>query len=96
MPPIELGPLSPLTPRSPAPAAARKTPGPVANDTARAHASPNSAVVRSAELDPGQPPVDSGRVAEIRRAIERGSYPVIPMRVTDAMIAAGMLLRSVK
>ena len=96
MPPIELGPLSPLTPRGPSQAAARATPGPVANDTARAHASPNSAVVRSAALDPGQPPVDSGRVAEIRRAIERGSYPVIPMRITDAMIAAGMLLRSGK
>lgn len=92
MPPIELGPLGPTTPRSAAPAAAR----PVANDTARAHAAPQSAVVRSAALDPGVAPVDNARVAEIRHAIERGSYPVIPMRVSDAMIAAGLLLRSGK
>ena len=92
MPPIELGPLGPTTPRSPA----AKPVHPVANDTARSHASPQSAVVRSQALDPGVQPVDNARVAEIRRAIERGSYPVIPMRVSDAMIAAGLLLRSGK
>lgn len=92
MPPIELGPVGPTTPRSPAVKAAP----PVANDTARAHAAPQSAVVRSAALDPGVQPVDNARVAEIRHAIERGSYPVIPMRISDAMIAAGLLLRSGK
>lgn len=39
------------------------------------------------------PPVDAERVAEIRKAIEDGRYPVLPMRVADAMIAAGLLLR---
>ena len=39
-------------------------------------------------------PVDADRVAEIRRAIEEGRYPVIPLRVADAMIAAGLLLRT--
>jgi negative regulator of flagellin synthesis FlgM len=39
-------------------------------------------------------PVDAERVAEIRRAIEQGRYPVIPMRIADAMIAAGLLLRT--
>lgn len=39
-------------------------------------------------------PVDAGRVAEIRKAIEEGRYPLIPTRVADAMIAAGYLLRT--
>ena len=105
MPPIELGPVSPpaaravsavetrpVTARPAAPKPATGTP--VANDTARSHASANSAVRRSAVLDAGPPPVDFERIAQIRKAIERGHYPVVPMRVADAMIAAGMLLRS--
>ncbi len=96
MPPIELGPTGPHTPRGPGPAVVSPVSGPVANDTARANAAPQPAVVRSAALEPGVPPVDSARVAEIRHAIERGSYPVIPIRVSDAMIAAGLLLRSGK
>lgn len=38
-------------------------------------------------------PVDKERVAEIRRAIENGTYPITPARIADAMIAAGYLLR---
>jgi negative regulator of flagellin synthesis FlgM len=52
-------------------------------------------VERSAALDAGQAaPVDAERVKEIRHAIETGSYPVLPTRIADAMIAAGMLLRT--
>lgn len=94
MPPFEIGPSGPHGPRAPGPATSRPSRGPVANDTARAHASPQSAVVRTAALDPGAPPLDADRVATIRKAIEAGNYPVIPMRVADAMIAAGLLLRS--
>ena len=50
----------------------------------------------SAALAPGEAPVDADRVAEIRKAIEQGTYPVIPARVANAMIAAGFLLRSGK
>ncbi len=65
--------------------------------------------VRPVRLDDGEPhgagalhannagdsaPVDAGRVDEIRRAIEQDRYPVIPMRIADAMIAAGLLLRT--
>mgnify|MGYP003387810585 CR=1 FL=1 len=53
-------------------------------------------VVRSDALDPGEPPVDSDRVATIRKAIESGNYPILPMKVADAMIAAGVMLRSGK
>jgi negative regulator of flagellin synthesis FlgM len=48
----------------------------------------------SAALDPGQPPVDAERVAVIRQAIQSGTYPVIPTKIADAMIAAGLLLRA--
>ena len=52
-------------------------------------------VERSAALDAGQSaPVDAERVKVIREAIEKGAYPVIPTRIADAMIAAGMLLRT--
>lgn len=51
-------------------------------------------VVRSDALDPGEPPIDAERVAVIRHAVETGNYPMIPARVADAMIAAGLLLRN--
>lgn len=51
-------------------------------------------VVRSDALDPGQSPIDAERVAVIRHAVETGNYPMIPARVADAMIAAGLLLRN--
>jgi len=49
---------------------------------------------RSDALDPGQPPVDAERVQVIRKAIETGTYPIVPARIADAMIAAGLLLRT--
>jgi negative regulator of flagellin synthesis FlgM len=50
-------------------------------------------VVTSTALDVGPIPVDQDRVAMIRKAIASDSYPVLPARIGDAMIAAGMLLR---
>lgn len=47
-------------------------------------------------LEPGAPPVDVERVAEIRKAIEQGTYPLVPHRIADAMIAAGYMLRTGK
>jgi negative regulator of flagellin synthesis FlgM len=44
--------------------------------------------------DPGQAPIDSERVAEIRKAVEHGTYPLVPAKIADAIIAAGMLLRT--
>lgn len=97
MPPIEIGPGGPHAPRAVGPVDARPVKGrAVANDTARSHASEQSAVVRSAALDPGVQPIDHERVAQIRKAIEEDRYPVLPMKVSDAMIAAGFLLRSGK
>lgn len=48
----------------------------------------------SEALDAGPAPVDVERVAVIRKAIESGAYPVIPTKIADAMIAAGLLLRA--
>ena len=97
MPPIEIGHGGPHAPRAVGPADARPVTGrAVASDTARSHAAEQSAVVRSAALDPGAAPIDHERVAQIRKAIEDNRYPVLPMKVSDAMIAAGFLLRSGK
>lgn len=96
MPPIEFGPMGPQGPRAIGAVEARKKSAPVASDSARSHATPQSAVVRSEALDPGQPPVDTNRVEVIRKAIEQDRYPILPMKVADAMIAAGLLLRSGK
>ncbi|MFO6446369.1 flagellar biosynthesis anti-sigma factor FlgM [Erythrobacter sp. NE805] len=38
------------------------------------------------------PPVDAERVAEIRKALSNGSYPLVPTRIADAMIAAQVRL----
>ena len=35
-------------------------------------------------------PVDSERVAQIRKAIEDGSYPLLPVEIADGIIAAGL------
>lgn len=92
MPPIEMGPPRPISAiesRFPRPADARGDSPPRAAPETRA-------VVTSVSLDPGARPVDAGRVAEIRTAIENGAYPVIPARVADAMIAGGYLLKAPK
>lgn len=52
-------------------------------------------VARRSNIDAGSsPPVDTARVDQIRKAIEEGTYPLIPTRIADAMIAAGLLLRN--
>lgn len=62
----------------------------------RSQASAPAASVASAPISAGQPPVDADRVAEIRKAVEEGTYPIVPTKVADAMIAAGYLLRAAK
>jgi len=38
------------------------------------------------------PPVDSERVDQIRAALRDGSYPLVPAKIVDAMIAAQVSL----
>ncbi|WP_298197239.1 flagellar biosynthesis anti-sigma factor FlgM [Novosphingobium sp.] len=71
-----------------------------AKDQASVGGAPDAAATAAATfqpsqaLDPGQAPVDTDRVQVIRRAIETGNYPLIPAKIADAMIAAGLLLRN--
>lgn len=58
--------------------------------SAQAAASP---LVTSTARDAGPVPVNSDRVKEIRKAIESGTYPIAPAKISDAMIAAGLMLR---
>lgn len=49
-------------------------------------------VEANASYETAQPPIDSARVSQIREAIESGTYPVVPARIADAMIAARMFV----
>ncbi len=66
----------------------QSNPAPSAPGAAAATFQPSSA------LDAGQAPVDAERIQVIRHAIQTGSYPIIPTKIADAMIAAGLLLRT--
>ena len=93
MPPIEIGPVRPAgaIDRN----QARETRH-EANRAAAGRPAVHGAVVRRAGGNPGPEPVDAARVEEIRKAVEQGTYPVLPARIADAMIAAGHLLRTGK
>jgi negative regulator of flagellin synthesis FlgM len=91
MPPIELGPTRPIGAvdvRIARQAGGLREPGVRADDTA-------PAVELSEAVNAGEAPVDSDRVAVIRKAVETGQYPVVPAKIADALIAAGLLLRKV-
>lgn len=75
----------------------------VGTPTGKAHSVPapaNQPLARSVGVsveadggyETGQPPVDAARVSQIRAAIESGTYPVVPARIADAMIAARLFL----
>lgn len=46
-----------------------------------------SGTANSSRVESG-PPVDSDRIAEIRNALREGTYPLVPAKIADAMIAA--------
>ncbi|GGC40847.1 hypothetical protein GCM10011371_30330 [Novosphingobium marinum] len=95
MPPIEIGSLRPL--KAIESRLARQAGGEAnASRAVAGGGNEPGTVARSDMLSAGNPPVDSDRVAAIRKAIETGTYPVIPAKVADAIIAAGYLLRSGK
>lgn len=104
MPPIEVGPARAVTSaidarlaRTAGGESLTGAGGAAANRArASAGASASPTVETSGALDPGSAPVDVERVKMIREAVETGHYPVIPAKIADAMIAAGVLLRSPK
>ena len=90
MPPIELGPMRPVGATD---SRLNRSVGGVSARPAKEEKSV-AAVSLSEALDAGETaPVDAERVEVIRRAIETDTYPVLPFKVADAMIAAGLLLR---
>jgi negative regulator of flagellin synthesis FlgM len=70
--------------------AAGSTDQPAKADTA------DQTVVLGDTLNAGPPPVDGDRVAQIRKAIEDGTYPILPMTIADTIIAGGLILRTAK
>lgn len=100
MPPIEVGPASGIGAASArlARPAGETTQGKVSSANANSPATTlaGPAVETSQALDPGQPPIDNERVQLVRKAVETGRYPVVPAQIADAMIAAGVMLRSAK
>jgi negative regulator of flagellin synthesis FlgM len=67
-----------------------------ASKTASADSAASTAGAGTQALDAGAAPVDENRVSLIRKAIADGNYPVLPARVGDAIIAAGILVWSSK
>lgn len=67
--------------------------GPEAARTQAQAARPEGAAVTSVVSAGVEPPIDHERVAEIRKAVEQGQYPLVPAKVADAMIASGLMLR---
>ncbi len=57
---------------------------------------PIPATQRPLPLQAGTAPVDVERVEMIKKAIESDNYPLVPAKISDAIIAAGMLLRAKK
>jgi negative regulator of flagellin synthesis FlgM len=94
MPPIELGPTRPV---SAVDARAIRIAGGSKPQVENAKTpAPSSAAATSSALDPGEAPVDVERVALVRKAVESGTYPLVPAKVADAIIAAGLLLRAAR
>jgi len=75
-----------------------------ASDRAQIEARPRAPVPGGTAASPGisvevtggseavSPPVDAERVAQIRDALKDGSYPLVPTKIVDAMIAAQVSL----
>ncbi len=82
--PIEIGPIAPVR-------AMRASPYPATPGREPA-AEPEPAVRIETSALAVAPPVDADRVAAIRAALADGSYPLVPTRIADAMIAAGLQL----
>jgi negative regulator of flagellin synthesis FlgM len=66
-------------------------PAPLAGSAAPAPAAGISLEVTAASAA-ATPPVDAERVAAIRKALSEGSYPLVPTKIADAMIAAQVSL----
>lgn len=79
--------------RLPTPAPATPAQNTAASATASSAAG-QAAVVSSPTLSAGSTaPVDRERVSQIKKAVQTGTYPLLPTKISDAMIAAGFMLQ---
>ena len=62
--------------------------------TPQAHTAPQEGVTVSTEakISAGSARIDAERVSQIRDALRDGSYPIVPAKITDAIIAARLML----
>jgi negative regulator of flagellin synthesis FlgM len=67
-------------------------PASLATPQAAALAETGVSVETGSRVAAGPVPVDSDRVSMIRDALKDGSYPIMPARITDALIAARIML----
>ena len=58
------------------------------NSDAAATGKPGVALEVNAASTLSTPPVNKERIDQIRKALEDGSYPLVPAQIADAMIAA--------
>lgn len=65
-----------------------------ASDKAAKPETVDPTVVLGENFDAGDVPVNADRVTQIRKALEAGTYPILPTSVADAIIAAGLILRT--
>ena len=63
-----------------------------ATPAAPAGAASGISVEVTSAAEAANPPVDAERVAQIRDALKDGSYPLVPTKIVDAMIAAQVSL----
>ena len=95
MPSVELSKLQGIGPVRALPdsdraaaASARPAPAPAAAPAAAARPGVAVEIGAASEVDLASPPVDADRVDAIRRALREGTYPLVPTKIADAMIAA--------
>jgi negative regulator of flagellin synthesis FlgM len=95
MPSVELsklqaiGPVRPLSDADRARIDARSSgSAPAASPTPAAKPGVMIEVGAASAIDPASPPIDPERVEKIRAALRDGSYPLVPTKIADALIAA--------
>jgi negative regulator of flagellin synthesis FlgM len=95
MPSVELSKLPGITPAralATSDRAAIESRAPAAPRSPSAALDAGISVEVSAAPEVATPPVDAGRVKQIRDAVRDGTYPLVPSKIADAMIAAQVSL----
>lgn len=71
---------------------AKPEPGPARSPAPASPAANGISVETGSRITAGPVPVEQDRVQEIRAALRDGSYPLVPTQISDAIIAARLML----